>query len=203
MDREAYNKMVILESYCPYSKSPYKEIGLLKKIYISILQRIKGDYIQLYQRYMRRCEYYSSKRGPLNRAVYIYSFLKLKRLSSKTGISIYPAKIGEGLTIFHHGSIVVNGKTKIGKNCCIHNNVNIGSSGGSDNVPTIGDNVYIGPGAVIFGKITIADNCFIGANSVVCKSILEPDSVVVGAPAKVIKKSDHIWWEENNFKREK
>ena len=31
----------------------------------------------------------------------------------------------------------------------------------------IGDNVYIGPGAVLYGPIAIADNIAIGANSVV------------------------------------
>lgn len=45
---------------------------------------------------------------------------------------------------------------------------------GSKKAPKIGDNVYIGPGAVLFGDIEIADNCWIGANAVVNKSFLEP-----------------------------
>lgn len=51
--------------------------------------------------------------------------------------------------------------------------------------PTIGDNVYVGPGALIVGKITIGNNVVIGGHAVVTKDV--PDnSVVVGNPGKVI-----------------
>jgi serine O-acetyltransferase len=84
----------------------------------------------------------------------------------------------------HRGTIVVNGKSKIGANCTINADVNIGTNAGSiDEVPTLGNNIYIGPGAKIFGSIYIADNCAIGANSVVNKSFLEKFSVVAGVPA--------------------
>ena len=81
------------------------------------------------------------------------------------------------------------------------NNVNIGANQGSNKAPQIGDNVYIGPGAVIFGDITIADGCYIGANAVVNKDIVEPYSVVVGIPAKVIKIDNVSWWQKNSLKR--
>ena len=81
------------------------------------------------------------------------------------------------------------------------NNVNIGANQGSDKAPVIGNDVYIGPGSVIFGDITIADGCYIGANSVVNKSVEEPNSVIVGIPAKVIKTDPVHWWEKNNLKR--
>lgn len=67
--------------------------------------------------------------------------------------------------------------------------------------PQIGNDVYIGPGAVIFGDITIADGCYIGANAVVNKSISETNSVVVGVPAKVIGHDPVHWWQKNNLKR--
>ena len=52
-------------------------------------------------------------------------------------------------------------------------------------VPTIGDNVYIGPGAKIFGKISIGNNVKIGANAVVLKDA--PDNaILVGIPARNI-----------------
>ncbi|EOD00454.1 sugar O-acetyltransferase [Caldisalinibacter kiritimatiensis] len=51
----------------------------------------------------------------------------------------------------------------------------------------IGDNVWVGGGAIICPGVTIGDNVVIGAGSVVTKDI--PDNVVVaGNPAKVIKK---------------
>ena len=119
----------------------------------------------------------------------------------KTGITIPKNVCEEGLTLYHYGSIVVNGACRIGRNCCIMNNVNIGANGGSSKAPQIGDNVYIGPGAVIYGDIQIADGCSIGANSVVNKSFLEQNSVIVGAPAKVIKNDNVCWWEKNRLNR--
>lgn len=81
------------------------------------------------------------------------------------------------------------------------NNVNIGANQGSLNAPKIGNDVYIGPGAVRFGDIEIADGCYIGANAVVNKSVLEPNSVIVGIPAKVLKQDPVHWWEKNGMKR--
>ena len=52
-----------------------------------------------------------------------------------------------------------------------------------------GDNVYIGPGAMLFGPIRIADDIAIGANAVVNRSFLEPGITIAGAPA--MKISDH------------
>lgn len=52
---------------------------------------------------------------------------------------------------------------------------------------TIGDNVWIGGGAIIFPGITIGNNVTIGAGSVVTKNL--PDSVLAfGNPCKVIRK---------------
>lgn len=51
----------------------------------------------------------------------------------------------------------------------------------------IGDNVWIGGGAIILPNITIGKNVVIAAGSVVTKNI--PDNVVVaGNPSKIIKK---------------
>jgi serine O-acetyltransferase len=83
------------------------------------------------------------------------------------------------------------------------NNVNIGANGGSSKAPKIGNNVYIGPGAVIYGNIEIADGCYIGANAVVNKSFLEPNSVIAGVPGRVLKKDDICWWEKNRLNRQK
>ena len=52
---------------------------------------------------------------------------------------------------------------------------------------TIGNNVWIGGGAIINPNITIGDNVVIGSGSVVTKDI-PSNSVAVGNPCKVIKK---------------
>ena len=106
----------------------------------------------------------------------------------KLGINIpYNTDIKPGFYIGHFGVIVVHPDVKIGWNCNISSRVTLGisSRGKNKGVPQIGDNVYIGPGAVIIGNITIGDNVAIGANCVVTKDIPE-NAVVVGAPGKII-----------------
>ena len=51
----------------------------------------------------------------------------------------------------------------------------------------IGNNVWIGGGAIICPGVTIGDRCVIGAGSVVTKDVPD-DSVAVGNPARVIRK---------------
>lgn len=94
-------------------------------------------------------------------------------------------EVGDGLRIEHFGPIIVNGYSKIGKNCILRHGVTIGIKS-VDNIeaPTIGDNVDIGCGAVILGGIRIGNNVKIGANSVVLNDV--PDNAIaVGIPAKV------------------
>lgn len=92
-----------------------------------------------------------------------------------------------GLRINHYGYLVVNGGARIGKFCDIHQGVNIGQNIEPGSVPTIGDNVWIGPGAKLFGKITIANRIMIGANAVVNKSFVEENITIAGVPARKVK----------------
>lgn len=103
---------------------------------------------------------------------------------------------------------------KIGKFCSIANNVSIGSGehpldwvgmspvfyAGKDSVnikyseyernihkkTIIGNDVWIGKGALIKAGVTIGDGAVIGMGAVVTKNV-EPYSIVVGIPAKHIK----------------
>lgn len=114
--------------------------------------------------------------------------LILDHYKFKFGISIpYNTKIGNGFYIGHFGGIVVNESARIGRNCNISQGVTIGQAnrGSNKGTPTIGNNVYIGPGAKIFGAISIGNHCAIGANAVVTHDL--PDrAVAVGIPAKII-----------------
>lgn len=157
--------------------------------------------VRAYILVLRNAEYFSNTKGMGHHLIGKFLSFWLGRYQIATGITIPQNTCGKGLTLYHHGSIVVNPAAIIGNNCCIMNNVNIGSNKGSEKAPIIGNNVYIGPGAVIFGDIFIADGCYIGANAVVNKDIVEPNSVVVGIPAKVIKKDPIHWWEYNNLVR--
>lgn len=99
------------------------------------------------------------------------------------------AEIGEETKFWHRGlGCTVHYKAKIGKNCRILPNVMIGSKfekGMPDEkVPVIGDNVFIGTGAIIIGNIQIGDNVIIAANSVVTKNVPN-NSYAVGIPAEI------------------
>ena len=117
----------------------------------------------------------------------LFRKILFRRISVKLGYSISPNTFGPGLSIAHRGTIVVNGGARIGANCRIHVDVNIGTEAGKAfAAPTIGDNCYIGPGAKIFGSIEIGPNSVIGANSVVNKSFIEGNQTLGGIPAKKI-----------------
>lgn len=139
-----------------------------------------------YSFFLRLCAFLLEQRFAL--PAYLVARLILQHCSYKYGIDIAPRmQIGPGLYIGHSGGIVVNKAAKIGRNCNLSQQVTIGESvrGKRAGVPTIGDNVYIGPGAKIFGAITIGNNVAIGANAVVTHDV--PDNAVVaGIPAKVI-----------------
>lgn len=150
---------------------------------------------------LRYAEYYKNTHGFLHSLFAKVFVILLGRYQVATGITIPINTCDCGLTIYHHGSIVINSATRIGRNCCIMNNVNIGSNKGSSKAPQIGDNVYIGPGAVIFGDIVIPDGCYIGANAVVNKTIERANTVVAGLPAKIIKEDKIPWWKYNRLER--
>jgi serine O-acetyltransferase len=105
----------------------------------------------------------------------------------KYGLEMQDVVLGCGCVIVHCGAIVVNGRTRVGRNLTIFHGVTIGAStcGPKAGVPTIGDGVWIGPGAKIFGKITIGNNVAIGANAVVMDD-LPDNAVAVGIPARVV-----------------
>ena len=99
------------------------------------------------------------------------------------------AKIGPGLFLSHLGAIYISPHAVIGSNCDIAQKVTIGVSGlGRPGAPVIGDNVYVGTGAVVIGKITVGDGAKIGANSVVMTNVPAGASVM-GVPAQIIMRA--------------
>lgn len=115
----------------------------------------------------------------------IYWGAKYHHLKIRLGFDIPPNTCDYGLCIRHWGCIVINPKVKIGHDCIIQQGVNIGRGNSENDVPSIGNNVYIGPGAKIYGNIVIADDCAIGANAVVNKSFSNKGVVIAGVPATI------------------
>ena len=100
-------------------------------------------------------------------------------------------EVGPGLLIAHTGYIVVNSQAKIGSNCTLTHGITIGHGGGGSEgrmgCPSIGDRVYIGPGAILLGPIVVGDDALIGPGSVVTKSV-PTRGVVAGNPAKLLSR---------------
>lgn len=168
------------KTYKHYCKEDLKAYGLKN---LSIYNYFRIDCLR-FQLRLRKIEYlHNCKKKKL------FSFLMLiileiinHRLSTRLGLTIPKNVFGAGLCIVHHGTIVVSPLAKVGRNCRIHPSTCIGDYNGA---PTIGDNVYIGPGAKLFGNISIGNNVAIGANSVVNKSF-NNNTIIAGIPAKII-----------------
>lgn len=146
--------------------------------------KLMGDEVWKFQIALRKHEYYKNTGNII--ASKFYAFLHHKR-GMKLGFTIPINVFDAGLRINHKGLIVVNTACKVGKWCDLHQGINIGDNGFMKNeiiyncVPTIGNFVFIGPGAKIFGNIHIGNNIQIGANSVINKSV--PDnSIAIGSP---------------------
>lgn len=98
-----------------------------------------------------------------------------------TGVDIAPgAVIGPGFLISHGVGVVIGDKVRIGERAVLLHQVTIGAPSGErrDEMPTIGDNVYVGAGSRLIGKISIGDEVFIGVNAVVTKDIPDGSKVV-------------------------
>ena len=90
-------------------------------------------------------------------------------------------RLPKGVRLIHPVGVVIGKTVKFGDNVRILQNTTIGNAGLSKSLtPTIGNNVIIGPGAVVVGGITIGDNVIIGANAVITKDI--PSNTVVKSP---------------------
>lgn len=90
------------------------------------------------------------------------------------GLVIAPgATIGHNVTLFH--GVTIGRRDKIDEN----GNTLIG-------YPTLEDNVWVGPNAIIVGDITIGKGSRIAAGAFVTNNI-PPHSIVIGNPSSIVK----------------
>lgn len=145
------------------------------------------DLIWKYEIALRKCEYYANSSGVPCKFFRMYYRYKMFRLGTKCNFSISINCVGKGLSLAHIGPVIISSAARIGENCRIHVGVNIGTAAGTTGqAPTIGNNVYIGPGAKLFGPIIIGNGVAVGANAVVNKSFEDNGISIAGVPAKVI-----------------
>ncbi len=135
-------------------------------------------------RVLRRVEYLKNcRRDPVGRMEHLIVATYFRLLSIYLSFTIPPNTCGPGLRLNHWGTIVISPEARIGAGARINVCVNIGLKDGK--APHLGDDVYIGPGAMLFGGIRLGNGVRIGANAVVNKSY-PAGSILAGVPAKVI-----------------
>lgn len=100
------------------------------------------------------------------------------------GIDILPqAQIGGGCYIPHGVGLVVGGETVIGEDCTLLQGVTLGEARFEDtSCPRVGNRVTLGAGAKVLGGITIGDDAFVGAGAVVLEDV-PAGCVATGVPA--------------------
>lgn len=91
-------------------------------------------------------------------------------------------RLGRRLHLPHPHGVVLNGRCVVGDDCLIRHNVTLGAASDTrSGVPTLGDRVQLGPGAIVMGAVTIGDDVLIGPNAVVVHDV--PAGSRVLAPA--------------------
>jgi serine O-acetyltransferase len=127
----------------------------------------------------------------VGRLVFGFSLVIQRMIRNSSGIQItHEAHIGPGLLFVHEGGIVI-GPVRMGRHCTLSHGVTVGrglldGDGPSyADTPTLGDRVWLGPGAVVAGRIEVGSDAAVGANSVVLRDV-PARGVVLGVPARLV-----------------
>jgi len=102
--------------------------------------------------------------------------------------------IGENTRLWGYTDIAFPQLVTVGRNCVLATRSVVLTHGVFARLErgkpvTIGDNCYLGYGAIVVPGVTIGDNCVIGAGAVVASDI-PTNSIAVGNPARVIGQRD-------------
>jgi serine O-acetyltransferase len=142
---------------------------------------------------MRLCQAASGFSKPL-RALLMFPCRLLHRWTQQWAGMDFPwrTKIGPGFVITHGWGFVISPGATIGSNVTVYHGVTIGQkhtisvSGRVKSYPTIEDEVWIGPHAVIAGGVVVGRGSRIAPGTIVTGDV-EPYSIVGGNPMRVIR----------------
>jgi len=168
------------KTYRDYCRQDLRAYGL---DCVSLYKYLWHDCLR-FQLRLRRLEYLYNTMGrnPVKRLAWFLLEIAHHHHAVRLGFTIPKNVFGPGLCIVHYGTIVVSPNAKVGSNCRLHPSTSIGDYNGA---PTLGNNVYIGPGAKLFGDIVLGDNVAVGANAVVNRSF-GSNVTLAGIPARVV-----------------
>jgi len=114
------------------------------------------------------------------------SVLFMENIKALTTIDIHPAaKIGKQFFIDHGANVVVGQTTEIGERCTLFNGVILGSKNvvgvgvGGKRHPTLKNDVTVCANAKLLGNITIGENVFISPGAVVLDDIEDNAQVLI------------------------
>ena len=177
-----------LKNFLKYESNLYDR----KNIKCPIILIRENDILWKHNYLLRKTEYYNNVNKKILKNFYK---LRLRLLQNKYQIFIPLNVFDKGLKLIHLGQRLVNGKTKVGKNCVMHVNTYI-VAGGTEKggFPILGNNVILGIGSVVLGNVKIGDYTAIGANAVVNKSFEEGNITIAGVPAKKISNNSRKDW---------
>lgn len=143
--------------------------------------------ISKYIRLLRKEEYFSNcRKDKLGQLCGLIILRRKNKLGNKLGVKIPKNTFEQGLTIYHHGMIIVNENVRIGKNAILHGGNCIGNNGNSEAAPLTGENLDLGFGAMIIGDVKLGNDVRVGAGAVVTRSFEEDNIVLAGVPAKKV-----------------
>lgn len=125
--------------------------------------------------------------------IYLFIRFRFGGLSERFGFTIPLGVFGPGLSIAHLGTIVINADAKVGRDCRLHHGVTIGATRGL--APTIGDEVFLGPGSSVYGGVTIGNRVHIGPGVVVLSSVPD-DSVIIPSEGVIRTRTRPTWRDE-------
>lgn len=138
---------------------------------------------------LRLCQWSRGRSWPIQAAA---KFLH-RIAQAKAGMD-FPSRLcaGSGLLLVHGWGTVVSPGARIGSNVTLFNGVVIGrkdtisANGRETKYPIVGDDVWIGPHAIIIGGVRIGDGAIVAGGSVVTKDV-PAHCVVGGNPAKILR----------------
>lgn len=148
-----------------------------------LTQRSKGDDLGWFWRVF----FLSQRARPgLRRDVLTYL---ANRAAHRHGGYVGPDAVILGIPSLPHGlhGVFISRYATLGPGCRIYQHVTIGEIDGK--APVIGENCWIGAGAILVGGIRVGNNVKIGAGAVVHQDVPD-DATVVSQPPRILERRE-------------